>query len=177
MNRRENTLRAVRFERPDHIPMSFHINAACWHAYPQQALRELMAEHPFLFPSFDPSEPISPYYGPNQRAGQPYTDDWGCVWETADDGIVGAVTRHPLENWNALATYQPPDPNQVSGLGPIDWDQVAESLRTARAEGRLAAAGLPHGHTFLLLSSLRGYSNLIYDMADDDYTYRRPLAS
>jgi hypothetical protein len=169
MNRRENILRAVRFERPAYIPMSFHVNAACWHAYPQGALQALMAEHPFLFPDFEPSaEPIAPRYGPNQRAGQPYTDDWGCVWETTDDGITGTVTGHPLADWDALKGYQPPDPDQVSGLGLIDWEQVGERQRTARAEGRLAAASLPHGHTFLLLQSLRGYRNLIYDMADDE---------
>jgi uroporphyrinogen-III decarboxylase len=32
----------------------------------------------------------------------------------------------------------------------------------------VATASLPHGHTFLLLQSLRGYRNLIYDMADDE---------
>jgi len=169
MNRRENILRAVRFERPAYIPMSFHINAACWHAYPQDALQALMTEHPFLFPDDQPGDtPVEPHYGPNQRAGQPYTDDWGCVWETTDDGITGAVTQHPLADWDDLEGYQPPDPSTSSGLEPIDWEQIAQNLRTARAEGRLAAGGLPHGHTFLLLQSLRGYSNLIYDMADDE---------
>jgi len=168
MNRRENILRAVRFERPETIPMSFHINAACWHAYPEGALQALMAERPFLFPDYDPGEPIVPHYGPNQRTGQPYTDDWGNVWETTEDGITGTVTGHPLADWDALVTYRPPDPDRSNGLEPIDWDQIGERLRTARAEGRLAAAGLPHGHTFLLLQSLRGYRNLIYDMADDE---------
>ncbi len=169
MNHRENMLRAVRFERPAYIPMSFHINPACWHAYPQHALQELMAEHPFLFPDFEPSSlPIVPQYGPNQRVGRPYTDDWGCVWETTDDGITGTVTRHPLADWADFERYLPPDPNVVSGLGPIDWKQVATNLQQARGEGRLAAASLPHGHTFLLLQSLRGYENLIYDMADDE---------
>ncbi len=78
MNHRENMLQAVRFERPAYIPMSFHINPACWHAYPQDALQELMTEHPFLFPDFEPSSvPIVPQYGPNQRTGRPYTNDWG----------------------------------------------------------------------------------------------------
>lgn len=27
---RDNLLRAIRFEKPDYIPMTFHINAACW---------------------------------------------------------------------------------------------------------------------------------------------------
>jgi uroporphyrinogen decarboxylase len=109
-----------------------------------------------------------PQYGPNQRVGRPYTDDWGCVWETTDDGITGTVTRHPLADWDDFERYLPPDPNVVSGLGPIDWKQVATNLQQARGEGRLAAASLPHGHTFLLLQSLRGYENLIYDMADDE---------
>lgn len=168
MNQRENTLRTVRFEHPEYIPMSFHINAACWHAYPQDALQELMADHPFLFPDFEPSsKPIVPQFAPNQYAGQPYTDDWGCIWETTDDGITGTVTGHPLADWDDFEGYVPPNPDKVSGLGPIDWDQVAANLQDAQ-EGRLAAGGLPHGHTFLLLQSLRGYQNLVYDMTDDE---------
>jgi hypothetical protein len=167
--RRENLLRTVHFERPDYIPMSFHINPACWHAYPHEALQGLMAEHPFLFPDFVPSsEPIVPQYGPNQLAGHPYTDDWGCVWKTTDDGITGTVTQHPLASWDDFDDYVPPDPSVVSGLGPIDWNRVAEGLQKAISEGQLATASLPHGHTFLLLQSLRGYGNLIYDMADGD---------
>jgi hypothetical protein len=169
MNHRENVLRAVRFERPEYIPMSFHINPACWHAYPQDALQELMASHPFLFPDFETSSvPSTPQYGPNQCAGQPYTDDWGCTWETTDDGITGTVTYHPLADWDDSERYLPPNPDKVSGLGPIDWEQIAANLQKAGKEGRLAAASLPHGHTFLLLQSLRGYENLIYDMADDE---------
>ncbi len=38
MDPRENTLRAIRFERPDYIPMNFSINGACWHHYDQGAL-------------------------------------------------------------------------------------------------------------------------------------------
>lgn len=46
----ENLLRTVRFKRTDYIPMGFHINSACWHHYPPDALGELMAGHPMLFP-------------------------------------------------------------------------------------------------------------------------------
>jgi hypothetical protein len=61
MTYRENVLRAIRFETPEYIPMTFHINAACWHSYPQDALQELMASHPLLFPGFTPSEaPVVP---------------------------------------------------------------------------------------------------------------------
>ena len=56
---RDNLLRAIRFERPDYIPMTFHINAACWNHYDQNALLDLMEEHPFLFPDFQrPAVPM-----------------------------------------------------------------------------------------------------------------------
>ncbi len=42
MNYRENVLRAIRFEKPDYIPMAFRINGACWHHYDQNALQDLM---------------------------------------------------------------------------------------------------------------------------------------
>ena len=45
---------------------------------------------------------------------------------------------------------------------------MEKSVRNARERGVLAAGGLPHGHTFMLLMYLRGYENLIYDMADED---------
>ena len=33
MDSPENYLRAVRFERPEWIPMVFYISPACWHHY------------------------------------------------------------------------------------------------------------------------------------------------
>ena len=70
MNDRENLLRAARFERPERIPVSFGIGAGCWDRYPQDALQELMATHPLLFPHFEKSEgPVRPQYAPWRRAG------------------------------------------------------------------------------------------------------------
>ena len=169
MDARENQRRAVRFERPDYIPMVFHINHACWHHYPPEALWELMAEHPTLFPDFDPSAghdiPEPPAYA---RAAEPFVDPWGCVWETAEDGIVGMVTGHPLADWNALETYTPPDPNRFNHHGPIDWCDPATVTGPAGFMKHLRAGEIGHGHTFLKLCDLRGYQNLIFDMADDE---------
>ena len=39
---KENYLRAVNFERPEYIPVLFHINPACWDSYPKDALLELI---------------------------------------------------------------------------------------------------------------------------------------
>ena len=169
MTHRENKLRAVRFETPDHIPMSYSINSACWAHYPHEALFELMESHSRLFPGYRrPPGPVQPSFGNTSRAGAPYRDDWGCVWETTENGIVGAVVEHPLASWDTFASYRAPDPGKVSGIGPLDWAGIAANIRRAKETGGLAAGGLVHGHTFLRLSDIRGYTNLILDMADDE---------
>lgn len=169
MTRRENLLRAARFESPEYIPVSFAIGPVCWDHYPAEALEELMASHPLLFPGFEkrPAR-AEPSYAPWRRADGPYTDSWGCVWETVMSGITGAVVQRPLEDWSALDQFAPPDPEQQDGWGPIDWDKRAESIESARSEGRLTQGGLRHGHTFLTITYLRGYENALFDMADDE---------
>ena len=57
-DRRDNWLRAARFEGPELIPMRFHVTAPCWSHYPQAALQELMAEHPLLFPGYTVKDEI-----------------------------------------------------------------------------------------------------------------------
>ena len=169
MTRRENLLRAARFERPDHIPVSFHVTAPCWTHYPQEALQELMADHPLLFPGFEPSsEPIVPRYAPFRRAGQPYADSWGCVWQTTQDGFTGSVARHALPTWDGFDRFVPPDPEEHDGWQPVDWERIARHVADAKANGRLASGSLRHGHTFLTLSYIRGYESLLFDMADGE---------
>ena len=168
MNHRDNVLRAIRFERPDYIPMVFHINPACWHHYDQGALQDLMEEHRFLFPDFARQALVHPHFTPNERKGEPYTDPWGCVWETLDDGITGSVHHHPLADWGDLATYASPDPDHSDGIFPIDWDAVHAEVGALREKEALVCGGLPHGHTFLRLMDIRGYENLLLDMMDED---------
>ena len=168
MTKRENFLRAVRFERPDYIPMTFHINSACWHHYDQNALQDLMEAHPFLFPDFCRQERVTPHYGLNQREDEPYTDPWGCVRETTDSGITGSVHGHPLEDWSKFNEYKAPDPDKTDGIFPIDWQNIHAGVDQQKKNGELVRGGLPHGHTFLRLLDIRGYENLIFDMIDEE---------
>ena len=167
MTRCENCLRAIRFEKPEHLPLRLSVNASCWHHYDQEALKDLLESHPLLFPNYKrPKGKVEPRYLLNARAGIPYEDPWGCVWETSDDGITGSVTRHPLAEWSSFADYQPPDPSVTDGTYPLDWTEIKENVKKRRSEGDFISTGLPHGHTFLRLQDIRGYTNVLYDMAD-----------
>lgn len=178
MNGGENLLRAARFESPEWIPMSFHVNAACWEYYDQGALQDLMEAHPFLFPGFARrGEKIVPEYDLNARVNAPYTDPWGCVWETMYDGITGTVTTHPLEDWKDFENYAAPDPDATDGMFPVAWDVAREEAVRAGENGGVRRGDLPHGHTFLRLLYIRGYENLMLDMARGEPRLSRLLES
>jgi len=163
-----NAIRAIRFERPDYIPMIFWINPACWHHYSREALLELMGDHRMLFGDFKAESEPEPELAPFERAGSPYTDAWGCIWETTDDGISGAVTGHPLSKWRKLDDFVPPDPELTNGVMDIDWAAVKDRIDAAESDGKRYVGSLEHGHAFQRLSYLRGYENLLLDMADNE---------
>ena len=166
---RETVLKAIRFERPDFIPMQFCINPACWTNYPQEELLDLMEAHPFLFPNFvRPQLPFQLFYSNVQRKDQPYVDDWGCTWQTTMDGITGTVTGHPLDDWSKFAGYGMPDPEKCMGIGAVDWAAEERAIQSLKKAGEIVIAGLRHGHTFLQASDIRGYQNLIFDMVDEE---------
>lgn len=167
MTQKQNYLRAVHFERPDYIPMSFCINESCWQNYPQDFLCEQIERHPLLFENYQiPELPYIPEYAPVARKKEPYTDDFGCVWKTTEDGITGTVTEHPLMDWNNFQTYHAPNPDFCTGIGPVDWGEMKKSIHDT--PDILHMGGLRHGHTFLQLCDLRGYENLIFDMMDEE---------
>jgi hypothetical protein len=177
VNTRENVLRAVRFEHPESIPVTFGISPGCWNYYEQDALQELMAEHKLLFPDFRPSkEKIVPANPPWRTAGNSYADSWGCVWETAEDGIIGAVIKHPLTDWSDFQNYVAPSPENANGWKHVDWNEIAGNISKARSEGKLAKGELRHGHTFLTLTYLRGYENLLFDMMDEEPKLRELIS-
>lgn len=172
MTPRENILRAARFEGPEFIPMIFLINDACWNYYPQDALQELMCAHPLLFPDYQKQASVTPTFSIDCLADKPYTDPWGCVWETTDDGIVGVVTRHPLGDWAVFEDYHPPTVDSA-----YDWAQIAQRINAHRVRGEFYRASLGHGHTFLRLCDLRGYENTLIDMIDEDDRFARLLST
>ena len=173
---RETVLKAIRFEKPDYIPMNFVINPAYWDTCKHEALCDLMEAHPFLFPDFvRPELPMKFDYANVARKDEPYTDDWGCVWSTTMNGITGTVTKHPLTDWADYDRYKKPDPNKCMGIGSIDWAAEEQRIAQRKKDGLLTMEGLRHGHTFLQVCDIHGYENVLFDMEDEEPMLKKLL--
>lgn len=162
MTTRENIIKAIRFERPDYIPMIFSMAEACWNTYEPEALFELMESHPLLFPNY--KRPFDFKKSKPDDNSQKYfhTDEFGVVWEVAIDGIRGVVAEHPLSDWENFASYKMPE------LPVFDIDNLKTNVRNQKEKGIFTSAGLSHGHTFLRLIDLCGYEKVMLDLYDDD---------
>lgn len=99
-------------------------------------------------------------YGPALAPGLS-SDEWGCVWQRIDLGMVGQVVAHPLDSWQKLASYRFPDP-----LAYWRWDRpsLEKAVDRARQKGKYIVAYA--GRLFERLQWLRGYENLMLDLVD-----------
>lgn len=182
ISERENILRAIRFQTPDYIPVTYKINPSYYFANDVDAVLDFQARHPLLFPGFgrpdthEFMENLKKSLHPVMRKGIPFTDDFGCTWETKMEGMTGLVTHHPLEDLEEFDSYRFPDPEVCMGIGPIDWEKVRSGTEQARARGELTIGKLRHGHTFLQMCDICGYENFLFAMMDEEPVLEELLA-
>jgi len=163
---RENYIRNARFQGAEWTPMHVAVSGASRNQL-REDLEDVMARHDWMFPGFEKGKVDYDNWDPGgaYRAGERFTDNWGCVWESAIDGIEGVVTEGPLEDWDAFDDWEAPDPLEVGDRGPVNWDQTRENTAKAKERGALTSGGLPHGFLFMRLTYLRGFENMMLDMA------------
>jgi len=174
LTHRENYLRNARREGPEWMPCTVALSGATWNQLGQE-LEEVCARHPILFPGFEKGkrdfarieEEI--VYTP----GVSFTDNWGCVWESPIEGLEGIVSGHPLADWSAMETWRPPDPMAQADRAPVDWAANLENVRKTKEAGGLTHGGLPHGYLFMRLYYLRGFENLMEDVATGEPRLQR----
>ena len=165
MNHRENWLRAVEYRHPEWIPCQVSIYPLNWRAY-REELEDLVIAHPRIFPDYQrPNEDFFDEMPVKYRTGVRYRDIWGCVWQTAEEGILGRVVEEPLSDWSAFETYRPPDPLTSTETGRPDLAALDQRVRERRAKGLVAKGG--GGNLFDRLYMLRGFENLMMDIATD----------
>lgn len=164
---REKWLSNVESRGCDAIPCTLHVAAAVWHAH-RQALAEIVARYPDIAVNPPPSAEDRDAFAPRERRGKKFTDAWGCVWENLHDGMVGQVTEPPLADWGSLSSYEPPSPARTGHFHPMDWDRERRLILSGRKEGVLTRGAIDHGFFFQRLYYLRGFENLMADIAVGD---------
>lgn len=166
---RENYLRNASFEYPERMPLHLAISNASWDQW-RDEMEDVVARHPRIWPGFRKGtrDWDAFDFGPAHSKGQPFRDAWGCVWETSTNGIEGVVTEHPLLSWDYWNDWCVPDPRITADRGPAEWDRAAREVAAARERGEPTSGGLPHGFFFMRLTYLRGFANMMVDMAVED---------
>jgi uroporphyrinogen decarboxylase len=165
-NRRAvNLLKAIYFDGPEWTPCRVGLMPATWMRY-REDLEELVLAHPRLFPDYvKGTRDFDAIENPLYELGR-HTDCWGVVWENRERGLDSIPVENPLEDWSALEGYVPPDPLRDDTFGPRDWEEVRHELLAAKGRGDLAKGdGLLHGFMYMRLYYLRGFENLMLDLA------------
>ena len=174
LSERENILRAIHFQTPESIPVTYKINPSYYFANDTDAVLDFQARHPLLFPGFVRPKTdeflakLKASLHPVMRKGIPFVDDFGCTWESKMEGMTGLVTRHPLADLEDFASYRFPDPETCMGIGPINWENFRAEIAGAKSRGELTVGKLRHGHTFLQMCDICGYENFLYAMMDEE---------
>ena len=102
-----------------------------------------------------------------------YVDEWGCVWEAAEDGVAGEVKGSPLADWSDLATYQPP----WEVIERADFDNINRAqdanLKSGNPKFLMGGSSV---RPFERLQFLRGNENLYMDIGYGSGEFRKLVA-
>lgn len=170
MTARERVLRAVEFREPDAPPIHIDFSMSTWYKYGESLLpyaMRILELDDYRAKTQCDEEYSTAFKRSGEfgefRAGELVTDDWGCVWRTAADGMEGQVVVHPLADWSKLDEYQLPDPIKLTGMGPWDWEEVRTSIEKG---GHNHWVTLPGDRFWERVLYLRGFENAMIDMVE-----------
>jgi len=156
---RENCRRNASLEGHAWTPQCVSLSQGYWQTA-REGLEDLCLRHPILFPGFQKGQTDFDV-GVRTDEKRRKIDAWGCTWEYKLDGLAGIVVGHPLENWDSLDTWVPPEPPEFD-------EQKRRQLKETRARDEIVSCGAEHGFFFMRLYYLRGFDNFMMDVACED---------
>ena len=135
MQRHEIVRRAIEFQKPPRLPFFQHEIADlpddvcdCWEMD--------RAKNGWFFDNAAP-------------------DDWGCVWRVTEKKNMGQVVHSPLEDWDKLPTFHPPNPRD-----PFYFERLEDEMSNAQDRYVVVTS---HFNLIERLHMLHGFSNTLRD--------------
>lgn len=153
---RERVLRAIKFEFPDKIPITYSAEPRTLMKYGDR-LKELFKKYPNDFYDVNSIEiplPKKEFYREDGSYYREWTDEWGATWVEYIEGISGEVKKSPLDDWSKLKDYKIPSP------------QLAKKEDIEKQKENYVGWG-GGCSLFERMQWLRGVENLYIDIAED----------
>ena len=163
MNSRERALRAIRFEFPDKIPITYSVPPSALLRHGGE-LKDLLRKYPNDFWDVNSMEIPSPekkFYREDGSYYRESVDEWGAVWEQYIEGIAGGVKKAPLDDWSKLEDLRIP-PHPLAKPGDKEKCKVEIEKQKERYVGWGAVEPV-----FERMQWLRGTEDLFIDIAED----------
>jgi len=165
MTSRDRVLAAINFQRPDRVPVTNHISDNPLYELGEPALA-LLREFPSDFG--DPPDRAAVrdprFVQPDGSWKRIWTDEWGCTRQEEHYGIEGIIIEHPLADWSKYKDYELPPPPSCD---PEDPDVQRTRAEITRRKQRYYVK-VCFFRTFERLHFLRGYENVLLDLAAGD---------
>lgn len=157
MTPRERVRRCLEFDHPDRVPRETWLLPIAAREHGEAAIRAFLQRWPN-----DIDRPVvaNPKLAA-LTAGDPYAvgayrDEWGCVFENVQTGVVGQVKHPPLADWSRLADLRPP-------AEALDFETDEVNRQCAASDKFMIAACCPR--PFERIQFLRGTENVLLDIA------------
>jgi uroporphyrinogen decarboxylase len=159
MTSRQRVQRCLEFAGPDRVPRDLWLLPIATLEHGPAAIAALQTRWPgdFAGPGVVNREVLALTEGDPYAVGQ-YRDEWGCVFENVQAGVIGQVKHPILEDWSRLDDLRLP----VEALD-VDIDAVN---RACAATDKLVMAGCCP-RPFERAQFLRGTANLLRDLAKE----------
>lgn len=166
MNPRERILSAINFQPVDKVPYMHSFAASAW-KYGNEFLEELNAyPDDFRETPFTEKDIIKPNIADflNGEYYKVEKDEWGVVRVFRQFGIGGIVKKSPLDDKDVFKTYKAPNPPS-SVTHPEQFINEKKHNLNYRIDHYALTQWRP---TFEVMHYLRGYEQLLMDIADGD---------
>ena len=160
----ERVRRTLAFEKPDRYPVIHTPGGIGGTPERIKGLRALYAEFPGDFcDSVQFKGYVDERASPDEEYYREETDEWGVTWSFDHPILGGIATGHPLTDWKDLDRYEIP---KAPLLDPENRRALEEEY-TKRREGGYILGGNADGALYERMQWLRGYQNLLLDLAED----------
>jgi uroporphyrinogen decarboxylase len=164
MTSRERVRRTLEFDRPDHVPRDLWPLPIVEIEQGKENVDAFRGRWPIDFSS-PPAPPLPRIKGDMYGIGQ-YTDEWGCVFENIQRGVIGEVKAPILDDWSKLPSIRPP-------VEILDLDR-AQINAACRASEKFMLSPC-YVRPFERIQFLRGTENVYCDLAEDSSEFHALL--